>query len=146
MMGYSLDRGTILQILELLRTPDMAEIYERFHASLEPFERKLRERALYIKTRRLRQARKRYILPKGEVEIVRPMHNSEFCMHCTRLRLTPDGYLKPCLMRNDNLVDVLSPVSAGDLEGAHEAFAEAIARREPYFKGVAREICIPSRV
>jgi len=141
---YSLSRGAILQILELLRMPDTTKIYERFHASLEPFERKLREQALDIKTRRLRQARKRYILPNGEVEIVRPMHNSEFCMHCTRIRLTPDGYLKPCLMCNDNLVDVLSPVSAGDLERARKAFTETIARREPYFKGVAREICIPS--
>ena len=135
-MEYSLGRGAILQILELLRMSDMAEIYERFHVNLEPFEQKLREQALDIKTRRLRQARKKYILPKGEVEIVRPMHNSEFCMHCTRLRLTPDGYLKPCLMRNDNLVDVLSPVSIDDLEGVREAFAEAIARREPHFKGI----------
>jgi cyclic pyranopterin phosphate synthase len=134
-MDYALNRGAILQILELLRTPDTAEIYERFHANLEPFERKLRERASDIKTRRLMQARKRYILPEGEVEVVRSMHNSEFCAHCTRLRLTPDGYLKPCLMRNDNLVDVLSSVRKGDLEGAREAFTEAIARREPYFKG-----------
>lgn len=145
-MDYSLGRGAILQILELLRMPDMAEIYERFHVSLEPFESKICKQALDIKTRRLGQARKKYILPKGEVEIVRPMHNSEFCMHCTRLRLTPDGYLKPCLMRNDNLVDVLSPVSIDDLEGVRKAFAETIARREPYFKGVAREICIPSCV
>ncbi len=145
-MDYSLDRGAILQILELLRTPDIAEIYERFHVSLEPFERKIREQALDIKTRLLGQARKKYILPKGEVEIVRPMHNSEFCMHCTRLRLTPDGHLKPCLMRNDNLVDVFSPISIDDLEGVRKAFAETIARREPYFKGVAREICIQSCV
>ncbi len=137
-MEYSLDRGAILQILEFLRMPDMAEIYERFHISLEPFERKLREQALDIKTRRLRQARKRYILPKGEVEIVRPMHNSEFCMHCTRLRLTPDGYLKPCLMRNDNLVDVLSHVRAGDISRGRSAFIEAMDRREPYFKKVLR--------
>ncbi len=134
-MKYSLARGAILQILEFLRMPDTVEIYERFHANLEPFERKLRERASDIKTRRLMQARKKYILPEGEVEVVRPMHNSEFCAHCTRLRLTPDGYLKPCLMRNDNLVDVLSSVRKGDLEGAREAFTEAIARREPYFKG-----------
>jgi len=67
-------------------------------------------------------------------------------MHCTRLRLTPDGYLKSCLMRNDNLVGLLSPISTEDLEGARRAFAEAIARREPYFKGVAYEICVNGRV
>jgi cyclic pyranopterin phosphate synthase len=81
------------------------------------------------------QARRKYILDGGEVEVVNPMHNSEFCANCTRLRLTPDGLLKPCLMRDDNLIDVISPIRRGDPEGAHEAFAEAIARREPFFKG-----------
>ncbi|MEA1904374.1 MAG: GTP 3',8-cyclase MoaA, partial [Candidatus Hadarchaeota archaeon] len=77
---------------------------------------------------------RKYQLDGGEVEIVNPMHNSEFCAHCTRLRLTPDGYLKPCLMRNDNLVDVLTPVRSRDDSRAREAFREAIALREPYFK------------
>ena len=101
-------------------------------------EQSLRERAVAVRTRRLMQARRRYILPDGEVEVVRPMHNSEFCMHCTRLRLTPDGYLKPCLMRNDNLVDVLSHVRAGDISRGRSAFIEAMDRREPYFKKVLR--------
>lgn len=134
-IDYAVSRGAILQILELLRMPNNGGIYERFHVDLGPFERMLSERALDIKTRQWMQARKRYILPGGEVEIVRPMHNSEFCAHCTRLRLTPDGYLKPCIMRNDNLVDVLSPVRDGDQDGVRAAFIEANARREPFFKG-----------
>ncbi len=144
MMTYASKRGIILQIIELLDTN--GGVFPAYHRGLDDIEQGLRSQAVAVRTRRSMQARKKYILQRGEVEVVRPMHNSKFCMHCTRLRLTPDGYLKPCLMRNDNLVDLLSPISTGDLETARKAFAEAIARREPYFKGVPREICVHARV
>ena len=144
MIAYTSKRGIILQLIELLKVG--GKNFTIYHRNLDDVEQTLRARAIAVRTRRSMQARKKYILPEGEVEVVKPMHNSEFCMHCTRLRLTPDGYLKPCLMRNDNLVYLLPYITAGDLEGARKAFAEAIARREPYFKGVTHEICIPSRV
>lgn len=34
------------------------------------------------------------------------------------LRITHDGLLKKCLIRNDNLVDVATPLRQGDIEGA----------------------------
>ena len=136
MITYTSSQGIILQIIELLEIG--AVNFDAYHRSLDGIEQDLRARAVSVQTRSM-QARKKYILPSGEVEIVKPMHNSEFCMHCTRLRLTSDGYLKPCLMRNDNLVDLLSNLGTGNLLGAHKAFAEAIARREPYFKDAACE-------
>jgi len=55
------------------------------------------------------------------------MDNSEFCAHYTRLRLTSDGKLKPCLMRNDNLVDVLTPLRRGaSREKLRKLFLEAV--------------------
>jgi cyclic pyranopterin phosphate synthase len=144
MIAYASEHGAVLQIIELLGG-NGGEV-AGYHRGLDDVERSLRSRAIAVRTRRWMQARKKYILPEGEVEVVRPVHNSEFCMHCTRLRLTPDGYLKPCLMRNDNLVDILSPVSAGDLEGARGAFEEAIARREPYFRGAIFETCVHGRI
>ena len=135
MIKYASDSGAVLQIIELLRTQDNGEIFARYHRGLEDIEQKLSERALRIETRRLMHNRKKFILPEGEVETVKPMDNTEFCMHCTRLRLTADGHLKPCLLRNDNLVDVLSPLRSGSLDGVRVAFEEAIQRREPYFDG-----------
>ena len=38
--------------------------------------------------------------------MVRPVHNTEFCAFCNRLRVTSDGKLKPCLMRADNHIDI----------------------------------------
>lgn len=144
MMEYASKRKIVLQIIELLDTNGGG--ITAYHCNLDEIEQRLKSRALAIRTRRSMQARKKYVLPGGEVEVVRPIHNTEFCMHCTRLRLTPDGHLKPCLMRNDNLVDILSPVIADNMEMARKSFAEAIARREPYFKGVPHGICIHGRV
>jgi cyclic pyranopterin phosphate synthase len=135
MIKYAFDSGAVLQIIELLCTQDNEDIFARYHRGLEDVEQKLSERALRIEARRLMHNRKKFFLPEGEVETVKPMDNTEFCMHCTRLRLTADGHLKPCLLRNDNLVDVLSPLRSGSLDGVRVAFEEAIQRREPYFDG-----------
>ena len=133
MIKYASDSGAVLQIIELLRTQDNGEIFARYHRGLEDVERKLSERALRIETRRLMHNRKKFFLPEGEVEIVKPMDNTEFCMHCTRLRLTADGHLKPCLLRSNNFVDVLSPLRSGKIDGMRVAFEKVIQRREPYF-------------
>jgi len=44
--------------------------------------------------------------------------------------------LKPCLLRNDNLVDILSLVRQdANPDELKEAFREASMLREPYWKG-----------
>jgi cyclic pyranopterin phosphate synthase len=80
--------------------------------------------------------RKKYILHNGaEVEIVRPMHNTSFCSDCHRIRLTSDGHLKPCLMREDNLIDILAPLRQGASDSElEEILREAVLRREPYYR------------
>jgi cyclic pyranopterin phosphate synthase len=77
--------------------------------------------------------RKKYLLDGAEVEIVRPMDNTEFCANCNRLRITSDGKIKPCLLRSDNLVAIDS-CDCGRIE---ELLRQANARREPYFKDIA---------
>jgi cyclic pyranopterin phosphate synthase len=80
--------------------------------------------------------RRQYRLNGGAVvEVVRPIHNTTFCRYCTRLRVTSDGRLKPCLMRNDNLVDILKPLRIrASRDELRSIFLEAVDRREPYWK------------
>lgn len=62
------------------------------------------------------------------------MHNSIFCANCTRLRMTSDGRLKPCLMRDDNLVEAVDLIRAGEpREALINAFKKATETREPYW-------------
>jgi cyclic pyranopterin phosphate synthase len=129
MLEFCADNGLVLQLIELLPVNDGLS---KFWYDLKPIEKKLEESATRIEQREMHW-RKKYVMPRGEVEIVRPMHNSEFCLHCNRLRLTSDGYLKPCLMRNDNLVDVLGALRSGNSERVKEAFLRATELRQPYF-------------
>lgn len=138
MFQFCKENGAILQIIELLKTescPD-TDFFDDYHYDIGIIEDQLLKEATDIKTRSFMQDRKKYFLDGGEIEVVRPMDNTEFCKNCTRLRITPEGKLKPCLLRNDNLVDLIEPIRKGYPDNELEKlFLEAIAIREPYFQG-----------
>ncbi|NLB00065.1 MAG: GTP 3',8-cyclase MoaA [Methanomicrobiales archaeon] len=116
-------RDVILQVIELMEFNEC-----KFHGDVDSVEQDLNERATRVVTRRMHH-RKKYCLDGAEVEVVRPLHNTEFCAFCNRLRVTSDGKLKPCLLRSDNLIDIRGK-HGKELE---DAFREAVSRREPFF-------------
>ncbi|MDI6897325.1 GTP 3',8-cyclase MoaA [Methanocella conradii] len=125
MMGFIRGRPLILQVIELM---DFNGAFER-HADVSALERSLKamaDRCVYREMHR----RAKYFIQGAEVEVVRPIDNSEFCMNCNRLRVTSDFKLKPCLLRNDNLVDMRG-LSDEELENA---LKRAVSIREPFFK------------
>ncbi len=132
---------TILQLIELEPLNLTESYYERYHLDLNEIEQRLKEQALEVRTREYMQNRRIYFLPKVKVEVIHPIENTEFCARCTRIRVTSDGKLKPCLMRNDNLVDILTPLRNGaNDEELTKIFFEAVKRREPYYKTITEEL------
>ncbi len=135
MIDFSSRNGLILQIIELEGVVEEDKFYDKYHFNMRPIEEDLERRAKKVVIRKLHRRRKYFLDGDAVVEIVRPMHNSEFCMNCTRMRVTSDGKLKPCLMRSDNLVDILTPMrSSASREELNSLFVEAVSRREPYFR------------
>jgi cyclic pyranopterin phosphate synthase len=135
MINFARDMGVVLQLIELDPINVSNEYYSKHHRFLTEQEAMLRDSALKIETRRLMHNRLIYHLPNVTVEVVHPTENSEFCMHCTRMRVTSDGKLKPCLMRNDNLTDILTPMRNGATdEELKQLFFTANLLREPYNK------------
>jgi cyclic pyranopterin phosphate synthase len=135
MMEYCRSTGAILQILELERINISDDYYRAYHFDLSSIERMLDEDALKIEIRERMQGRKIFHLPYIRVEVVHPMENTTFCAFCSRIRLTNDGKLKPCLMRNDNLVDILTPLRRGATEDElRQLFIHAAASRIPFFQ------------
>jgi GTP 3',8-cyclase len=118
------NRNLILQLIELMDFNDCEH-----HGDLNGIERTLATRSKQIVTRRMHH-RKKYCLDGAEVEVVRPVHNTEFCAFCNRLRVTSDGKLKPCLMRTDNHIDIRGK-HGKELE---DLFRKAVADREPFYK------------
>ncbi|MCX8177241.1 MAG: GTP 3',8-cyclase MoaA [Candidatus Bathyarchaeota archaeon] len=133
MIDFARQTGAILQLIELEPINISMEYYKAHHKPLEDYEEMLRQRALYVESRRYMQNRRVYRLPGVSVEVVHPIENTEFCRYCTRMRVTSDGKLKPCLMRNDNLVDILAPMRNGASERElMEIFKLANEMRQPY--------------
>jgi len=118
------NRDLVLQLIELMNFNECT-----LHEGIDGLEGQLASRSRQIITRRM-QHRKKYCLDGAEVEVVRPLHNTEFCAFCNRLRVTSDGKLKPCLLRTDNHIDIRGK-SGAELE---ELFRKAVAEREPYYK------------
>lgn len=138
-IDFAQEVGAILQLIEFEPIqPENYAYWKTFHYDPALIEYWLKKRAVSIQENALHK-RKRYILKKNSdpviVEVVKPMHNSIFCQNCTRLRVTSDGKLKPCLLRNDNLVNIIALIrqgaSSNELE---EAFKEAARLREPYWR------------
>ena len=124
--------GAVIQFIEL-QDPNgfKSDFFKKYYYSLSELENKLSRKAKKIYVREMHN-RKRFMLDNGvEVEVVRPMFNRDFCMHCNRIRLTYFGEFKPCLMRDDNHVPINGSFSdPGEIE---KAFLKAVKIREPYF-------------
>ena len=134
MIEFSKEVGATLQLIEYQPLERGAEEWGRYHYDLRPLELELEARAERIVEREMHRRRQYHLERGGVVEIVRPMHNSQFCEYCTRLRITSDGCLKPCLMRQDNHVEAVSLLRKGaSREAIVAAFKEAVARRQPYW-------------
>jgi len=137
MMDFARQTGTILQLIELDPVNVEDAYYRVYHKFLDEHEEMLRQKAVSVETRRFMHNRRIYRLPDVTVEVVHPIENRDFCLHCTRLRVTSDGKLKPCLMRNDNLVDLLTPMRRGANDEELKAlFTLANQLREPYNKSI----------
>ena len=116
----------ILQLIELM---DIDPRLSKYMIDSKALEKSLEERASEVRVRHLHH-RKKYIINGVEVEFVRPMDNSEFCAHCSRLRVTADGKFKPCLLVHDNLIDFREAKSPEEIE---KLLRLAVSRRKPYY-------------
>ncbi len=115
----------ILQLIELVPLNNNFSGYFDVYSLIDKFKdaKEVRIRSM--------QRRKQFIFDDYAVELVKPVDNSEFCKACNRIRITADGKIKPCLMRNDNLVDIRG-LKGEDLINA---IKKAVLLREPYYKG-----------
>lgn len=135
MIDFTQKAGVILQLIELEPLKMKEDTHKKYFFPLENIENEIAKRAENVFTRKLMQNRKVYTLKNGaKIEFVRPVYNTEFCLHCTRIRLTSDGKLKPCLMTSDNLVDILTPLRNGeDEDKLKKLFLQAIKSRRPFY-------------
>jgi len=133
MIRYAGETGAILQLIELEPINVSDAYFAAHHKSLDEYEETLIQKSVKVDARKYMQNRRMYHLPDVTVEVVHPVENTDFCRHCTRIRVTSEGRLKPCLMRNDNLVETLALLRNGaDEQEIEEMFRAANQKRQPY--------------
>lgn len=126
--------GSSLQLIELENLNLDNDFFNTHYQDLAAIEDYISSRAELVVSREEMNRRKRYMVGGIPVDIVRPLNNPDFCSRCTRIRVTSDGKLKPCLMRSDNLVDLLGHMRGGCSNGElRDLFARAVALRAPHF-------------
>ena len=135
MFKFCKENDIVLQLIELIESENCDEdkFSKDYHYNLDDIEKELADIADDVREREFMQGRKKYYIDGGEIEVVKPVDNAKFCAKCSRLRITPDGKIKPCLLRNDNLVELISHVRNGaDEDELEEIFINGINKREPF--------------
>jgi cyclic pyranopterin phosphate synthase len=135
MFEFCKEHDIVLQLIELIESEncDDDKFSADYHYKLDDIESELADIADEVHERKFMQGRKKYYIDGGEIEVVKPVDNASFCAKCSRLRITPDGKIKPCLLRNDNLVELISHVRNGESEERlEEIFINGINNREPF--------------
>lgn len=100
MIDYARQYHFILQLIELIPNGDPS--LDQYFLPVSEIEKTLEKLADKIVVREL-QSRKQYTINGAIVEAVGPSKH-DFCGHCLKIRITSDGFVKPCLRRSDNLV------------------------------------------
>lgn len=117
----------ILQLIQLMNFKE-ASVYS---TDMDKIEHELDIKAGLIEFRELHH-RKKYLINGAEVEFVRPVDNTEFCANCNRLRITADGKIRPCLLVNNNLVDI----SHASMDEMYNLFKIAVNKRAPFYSHI----------
>ena len=126
-------RGLDVNLIELMPLGVPVEVFSSEHVPLKRILSFLEEKSVAKYYREL-QNRPVYVLSSGiKVEVVIGFENPLFCSKCSRIRLTPDGRLKPCLYVENLYVNALEAIKARDKVGLIKAFHEVIQLRKPYF-------------
>jgi cyclic pyranopterin phosphate synthase len=147
MLEFASEKGVILQIIEFVTDKERIDNqgYIDYHKDLDEWQQWLIKNGRLIGLNQL-HSREKYLVesipgdhPKKltkpvQVELVMPMHNTEFCANCTRIRLTAGGYVKGCLFDKDNVLDILGPLRQGLTDKELEKmFLDVIMNRMPYW-------------
>lgn len=132
-LAFAESRGLSVNLIELIPLGVPEAVYRAEHTELTDVINYL-EGVSKSKYYRELHNRPVYVLSSGiKVEVVIGYNNYFFCKKCSRVRLTPDACLKPCLYVEGPCVSILDSVKSRDEESLIRAFQEVTALRKPYF-------------
>ncbi len=136
-LEYCAKNDFILQLIELHKYSDGVnksnEFYKNHYVNIQEFMENLKNKVAKTETREFMQKRKIYTLINGaQIETVHPNH--DFCMGCTKLRVSSDGKLFGCLYKSDLGENIKSALlDSVSLSKYEEIITRVVKSREPYY-------------
>ncbi|KGM52301.1 molybdenum cofactor biosynthesis protein A [Lysobacter concretionis Ko07 = DSM 16239] len=124
-LEYLRDRDLAIRFIELMRTGENREYFERHHYRADEVEDRLIEGGWQLRPRAADAGPAReYAHPdyRGRIGIIAP-YSKDFCAGCNRLRVTARGDLRLCLFGDFGIA--LRPLLQDD--GDHDALVARIA-------------------
>ncbi|MGF3498181.1 MAG: GTP 3',8-cyclase MoaA [Candidatus Methanosuratincola sp.] len=134
-VDFARRHSTQLQLIELEDLHLDKGFFDKYHVALAQTEQVLSSASDAVIERGEMNRRRVYLVKGLPIEIVRPVSNPSFCAGCTRIRITSDGKIKPCLMRDDLLFDLLGGIRSGWTDDQlKDLFMSAVSAREPFYR------------
>ncbi|ADG90886.1 GTP 3',8-cyclase MoaA [Thermosphaera aggregans] len=130
---YASSKGVDVNVIELIPLGTPHHVYLEQRTSLDPIIEKLHRISSNITISNF-QNRPIYTLPSGiKVNVIKGYGNPDLCARCTRLRLTPEGWIKTCIFLEEPFVDISKELKNKDEYGVVEKIKKAVSIRKPYF-------------
>lgn len=130
---YASSKGVDVNVIELIPLGTPNHVYLEQRTSLDPIIEKLHRISSNITISNF-QNRPIYTLPSGiKVNVIKGYGNPDLCARCTRLRLTPEGWIKTCIFLEEPFVDISKELKNKDEYGVVEKIKKAVSIRKPYF-------------
>jgi len=130
---YASSKGVDVNVIELIPLGTPHHVYLEQRTSLDPIIEKLYRVSSNITISNF-QNRPVYTLPSGiRVNVIKGYGNPDLCARCTRLRLTPEGWIKTCIFLEEPFVDISKELKNKDEYGVVEKIKKAVSIRKPYF-------------
>jgi len=134
LIDYAMKNGFHMNIIELIPLGMKYSDWQKLHVALDPITSYLEKISIDKKIRDF-QSRPVYVLPNNiEITVVKGYCNPELCIRCTRLRMTPEGFIKTCIFKNDLIKSSREHILKRDIEGFKNDIYRAVEIREPFFK------------
>ncbi len=131
---YANNVGANIQFIELVKTPNNKEFFEKHHYPLDILEGILKEKADKFIDRKSKFDRATFIIGRSKISTCKIVTDPEHCsgLRCKGLRITADGKIRFFLMPyKDYLGDLLKPLRNGASdEELKEVFLSAIRKRD----------------
>lgn len=138
MLDFCASKGLRLQIIELHEIPEVnaeeRDFYEKHHLDVETAMKRIMKPVDHVEFRNLQHRKLVFFKNGASIEMIKP--SAEFCANCTKIRVSSEGKIKPCLMKAGTSFDLLSKLREGRPASEVRALVlEAIQARVPYMAG-----------